>query len=130
LTIQRPLLHYPDRTQYWQGDLTLNVSYVWTNRYRTQYWKGDSECVYFRLIDCLFFNVPLKNISLIWRHHHTGKGLQNLGLWLVLRAFEQGGIVIVPHLLQNGASVFPVPSEGLPHSVASYDRQRYVEDLV
>jgi hypothetical protein len=29
----------------------------------------------------------------------TGKGLQNLGLCLALRAFEQGGIFIVPHLL-------------------------------
>jgi hypothetical protein len=29
----------------------------------------------------------------------TGKGLQNLGLCLALRAFEQGGIFIVPILL-------------------------------
>jgi hypothetical protein len=29
----------------------------------------------------------------------TGEGLQNLGLCPVLRAFEQGGIFIVPHLL-------------------------------
>jgi hypothetical protein len=28
-----------------------------------------------------------------------GDGLQNLGLCWALRAFEQGGIVIVPHLL-------------------------------
>jgi hypothetical protein len=28
----------------------------------------------------------------------TGKGLQNLGLCLALKAFEQGGIFIVPHL--------------------------------
>jgi hypothetical protein len=38
-----------------------------------------------------------------------------------LRAFEQGGIFIVPHLLRNGTSVFLVSSEGPPHSVASYD---------
>jgi hypothetical protein len=27
------------------------------------------------------------------------EGLQNFGLWLALRAFEQGGIFIMPHLL-------------------------------
>jgi hypothetical protein len=37
------------------------------------------------------------------------------------RAFEQGGIFIVPHLLWHGTSAFPVSSEGLPHAVASYD---------
>jgi hypothetical protein len=59
----------------------------------------------------------------------TGEGLQNLGLCSVLRAFEQGGIFIVPHLLWHGALVFPVSSEGPPHSVASYDTRGDVEDL-
>jgi hypothetical protein len=59
----------------------------------------------------------------------TGVGLQNLGLCLVLRAFEQGGIFIVLHLLWPGASVFPFSSEGPPHSVASYDTQRDMENL-
>jgi hypothetical protein len=36
----------------------------------------------------------------------TGEGLQNLGLCLALRAFEQGGIFIVSHLLWHEASVF------------------------
>jgi hypothetical protein len=45
-----------------------------------------------------------------------GEGLQNLGLCSALRAFEQGVLFIVPH-----GSVFPVSSEGSPHSVASYD---------
>jgi hypothetical protein len=51
----------------------------------------------------------------------AGEGLQNLGLCSALRAFQQGGNFIVPHLLWHGASVFPVSSEGPPHSVASYD---------
>jgi hypothetical protein len=59
----------------------------------------------------------------------TGEGLQNLGLCSALRAFEQGGIFIVPHLLRHGASVFPVSSEGPSHSVASYDTQGDVENL-
>jgi hypothetical protein len=29
----------------------------------------------------------------------AGEGLQNLGLFSALRAFEQGGIFIVPHVL-------------------------------
>jgi hypothetical protein len=44
----------------------------------------------------------------------AGKGLQNLGLCLALRAFEQRGVFIVPHLLWHGNSVFPVASEGPP----------------
>jgi hypothetical protein len=61
-----------------------------------------------RLVDYLLFYVPLKNISLISRSriYHlyvdvtiAGEGLQSLGLCSVLRAFEQGGIFIVPHLL-------------------------------
>jgi hypothetical protein len=53
------------------------------------------------LIDYLLFYVPLKIISLIWTGDVTitVEGLKNLGLCLVLRAFEQGGIFIVPHLL-------------------------------
>jgi hypothetical protein len=35
---------------------------------------------------------------------------------LALRAFEQGGIFIVPHLLWPGKSVFPVSSDGPPFS--------------
>jgi hypothetical protein len=57
------------------------------------------------------------------------KGWKNLGLCSALRAFEQGGIFIVPHLLWHGTSVFPVSSEGPPQSVASYDTHRDAEDL-
>jgi hypothetical protein len=60
---------------------------------------------------------------------YTGEGLQNLGLCSALRAFEQGGIFIVPQLLWHGASVLPVSSEGPPHSVASYDTHGDVKDL-
>jgi hypothetical protein len=41
----------------------------------------------------------------------AGEGLQNLGLCSALRAFEQGGIFIVPHLLWQGTSVYTVSSE-------------------
>jgi hypothetical protein len=47
------------------------------------------------LIGYLLFYVPFKNISLTI----TGEELQNLSLCSALRAFEQGGIFIVSHLL-------------------------------
>jgi hypothetical protein len=59
----------------------------------------------------------------------AGEELQNLRLCSALRAFEQEGIFIVPHLLLHGTSVFPVSSEGPPHLVTSYDTRGDVEDL-
>jgi hypothetical protein len=55
----------------------------------------------------------------------ASEGLQNLDLCSVLRAFEQGGIFIVPHLLWHGASVFQVSSE----RTAPYDTHGDAEDL-
>jgi hypothetical protein len=40
------------------------------------------------------------------------------------------GIFIMPHLLWLGASVLQVSYKGLPHSVASFDTQGDVEDLL
>jgi hypothetical protein len=82
------------------------------------------------LINYLLFYVPLKNFSLIWRRHHCQWRAANLGLCSVLRAFEQGGIFIVPHLLWHGTSFFPVSSEGPPHLVASYDTRRGCEGSI
>jgi hypothetical protein len=59
----------------------------------------------------------------------AGEGLWNLDLCSALRAFEQWGIFIVPHLLWQGTSVFPVSSKGPPNLVASYDTLGDVEDL-
>jgi hypothetical protein len=58
----------------------------------------------------------------------TDEELQNLGLHSTLRAFEQGGIFSCLTCCNTGP-VFPVSSEGPPHSVASYDTQWRVEDL-
>jgi hypothetical protein len=59
----------------------------------------------------------------------AGEELQKFGLCSVLRAFERGGIFIMPHLLWHGTSFFPISFEGPPQSVASYDTQGDVEDL-
>jgi hypothetical protein len=55
----------------------------------------------------------------------AGEGRQNLGFYSALRAFEQGGIFIVPHLLRHGTSVFPVSFEGPPLSVAFHDNAQF-----
>ena len=72
------------------------------------------------LVVCLWLNVPLKNISLIWKRHRLKKGL-----CLASMASRQGGIFIVPHLLWHGASVFAAISGGPPspnYLVAFYDK--------
>jgi hypothetical protein len=51
------------------------------------------------LIDYLQFYVPLKIFNLYGDVTIASEGLQNLGLCSALRAFEQEGIFIVPHLL-------------------------------
>jgi hypothetical protein len=53
-----------------------------------------------QLIVCLFVYSRLSNFSAIRRLSPLPvTGLKNLGLCSALRAFEQGGIFIVPHLL-------------------------------
>jgi hypothetical protein len=60
----------------------------------------------YSLIDYLLFYIPLKNSSLIWRHHHCRwMSTKFRHICSVLRAFEQGGIFIMPHLLWHRASV-------------------------
>jgi hypothetical protein len=56
---------------------------------------SQNKDIILRLIDYLQFYVPRKNVSLIWRRHHAGEGLPNLGLCSALRSVEQGGIFIV-----------------------------------
>jgi hypothetical protein len=63
------------------------------------------------LIDWLFY-LLLKSFHLYRNVIITGEELHNLGLCSAVRAFEQGGIFIVPHLLWHGTSVF----SGLIHS--------------
>jgi hypothetical protein len=75
--------------------------------------------------DYLVFYVPLKNFSLLWKRHHcrwrAAKFRPMLG--------AQGLWEVVPHLLWHGVLVFPVSSEGPPHSVASHDTHGDAEDL-
>jgi hypothetical protein len=61
-------------------------------------WMGALVCiVYMILIDC--FTSRSKIFHLHGDVTITCEELQNLGLCLALRAFVQGGIFIVPHLL-------------------------------
>ena len=79
------------------------------------------------LIDWLF-NI-LRPFQEYFTYIIAGEGLQNLSLCSVLRAFEQGGVFIVSHLLWHRTSVFPVSSERPPQSVASYDTHGDAESL-
>jgi hypothetical protein len=81
--------------------------------YRNLYWK-----ILERDVQSTSFTSRLRIFHLYGDFTIAGEGLQNLGLCSALRAFEQGRIFIVPHLLWQGASVFPVSSEGPPHLVA------------
>jgi hypothetical protein len=82
------------------------------------------------IIYCFTSHLKIFHLFLYGNVTITSEGLWNLSLCLALRAFEQRVIFIVPHPLRLGASVFSVSSEGLPHSVAFYDIQRDVEDLL
>jgi hypothetical protein len=92
--------------------------------------KSVNKYVCKRMIDyLLYFTSRARFFHLYGDVIITDEGLQNSGLWSALRAFEQGGIFIVQHLLWHGTSVFQVSSEELPHSAASYDTRGGVEDL-
>ena len=47
---------------------------------------------------CLF-DVQFENISLLWRRHRNGNGLQIVGLCSASTVLEQRGIIFVSHLL-------------------------------
>jgi hypothetical protein len=51
------------------------------------------------LIDYLLLYIPIKHFFLYGDVTIADEGLQNLGLCSELKAFEQGGIFIVPHPL-------------------------------
>jgi hypothetical protein len=44
----------------------------------------------------------------------VGEGQLNKGLYLAVRAFEQGGVIIVPHLLWHKTSKFSGLVRGTP----------------
>jgi hypothetical protein len=108
-------------------DMTV-FTFTWT-----AYRKGISTCKLLELVTNPFVYLDVQFNSRIFHLYGdvtiTGEGQQNLGLCSALRAFEQGGISIVPHLPWHGASIFPVSSEGPPHLIASYDSHGDEEDL-
>jgi hypothetical protein len=81
------------------------------------------------LIDYSLFYVPLKNFhsygDIYIRHLIAGEELQNLGLCLVFRAFEQGGRLYraTPAVTQAEGLGFSGLNEGPLHSVAFYKTQ-------
>jgi hypothetical protein len=76
------------------------------------------------LIDWLFIVLYPPQV---WRRHHCWGKVAKFRPMLVAQGLW--GIFIVPQVLWHGASVFPV-TFGLPHSVASYETQGDVENLI
>ena len=65
----------------------------------------------------MLFNVPLENVSFIWKRHHRRQRAAKLShLWVrVKMIFEPGGIFIVPNLLCHEALGSAVLFEGPAH---------------
>jgi hypothetical protein len=59
----------------------------------------------------------------------SSEWLQNLGLLMSLKTFEQGGIFIVQYLLWQRASVFEISSSKTSHLITPYDKQRESNDM-
>jgi hypothetical protein len=81
------------------------------------------------LIDYLRCYVPIKNISLIWRHHHCRwkppkfrPMLGAQGLWVGMDLYRA-----TPAVTRDLG--FSISSKGPPHSVASFDTREDVEGL-
>ena len=76
-------------------------------RYITTLWLLPHPIVFYILLFlCLRFFVPLENVSPIWRCHHCRWRAANFDLCSALKAIEQWGFFILPHLLWHGASVY------------------------
>ena len=75
------------------------------------------------------FFVPLKNFSLIWRHHHYRWSSAHVDQCSALMAIEQWGCVSVSHLLWHGTSVYNGHLRG-PATLAPVTERLAVELLV
>ena len=86
--------------------VTYSVVETHSHQTRVQTYLPYTHFTSFSLIDWLFtsFTSPSRIFHSYGDVTIAGEGLQNLGLCLALRAFEQGGIFIVPHLLWRGTS--------------------------
>jgi hypothetical protein len=63
----------------------------------------------------------------VWRRHHCWWRATKFRPMLGAQGLWVGRDFIVPHLLWQGTSIFPVSSEGPPHSVAFYDMHEDAE---
>jgi hypothetical protein len=64
-----------------------------------------------RLLHCRLLQKCWANFNLSWLKSSLGDRAANFGLCSAVRAFEQGEIVIVPHLLRHGTSVYMISSK-------------------
>lgn len=84
---------------------------------------GELYICSYLLIDSISLNVPLENISIIWRLTVDIEGQLTIGICSAFTILNQEGIFIEPHLLVQGASIFAVPPKAPPNFVALSDKQ-------
>jgi hypothetical protein len=125
--------HCKEHTECWNAIAILN-SYNFTLLVSIYYqfrilWDVEKALGYW-LIHHLLFYVPLKNISLIWRHHHYrwwaakfGPMIGTQGLWAG-RDFYRATLSLTQNL-----SFISLSSKELPYQVASYYSHKDAEDL-
>jgi hypothetical protein len=87
--------------QHWRGIICRNAHLAHQNWYRISLidWLIDWLIIYC-FTSCSRIFLLHGDVTI------AGEGLQHLGLRSALRAFEQGGIFIVPHLLWHGTWVY------------------------
>jgi hypothetical protein len=93
--------------------------FVFTANISSLHWSGNAHYLFktFSLtyFVCLFvYSRPSNFFSHQAAVTITGDRAANFGLCSALKAFEQGGILILPHLLRHGTSVYTVSSERPP----------------
>ena len=85
--------------------------------------KISTNCHIGLVVCCILFYVLFGNYAVILRRIDYRWKAAKLGPLLDAYDFDQGGIIIVPHLLWHGTFVFPVSIEGPPHQFALLDKQ-------
>jgi hypothetical protein len=121
-----PVLHFNTNcSQCWESIKSLKFYRIWNlhweathdhlllKEFTTQGGNGENDFKLF--INC--FTTLTGIFHSYWDDSSAGEGLQSLGL------FEQRGVLIVPHWLRHGTSIFVVSSEGSAHVVTSYNKQ-------
>ena len=77
------------------------------------FWEARKRFMIIMKVDCILFNVPLENFSLIWRRHHLHVESYKFCPILGTQCHWTGrDLFLCQHLLRHRTSVYMVSSEG------------------